>query len=124
MQADHVRAACTLVQAIHVLGDQAQLARMALCVVCQRTVRRIRLHLGHQIAPVLVPLPDTLRMGAKPRLGSHFLRVKLRPVTRMLGTKRGHTRFRTHPSATEHHQALRRLHPGTHTLQVLSVLVL
>ena len=124
MQANHVVAACTLVQTIHVLRDQVQFAGVSLRKICQRPMRRIRLHLGQQITAVAVPLPHPLWVHAKAAIGSHLLRIKLCPITGVRIAKRGHTGFGTHPRATEHHHSLGRLHPLPHLCNVFSVFCL
>lgn len=65
MQAYHALMPCALVQAIHVLRDQRELAGMCLGIRSQSPMRRIRLHLGNQRSAMAVPLPHPLWMSAK-----------------------------------------------------------
>ena len=121
VQADHAGAARPLVQAIHVLRHQLQLARVVAGKLRQRPVRGIRLHCGHQGTPVGVPLPDALRVGTKARLRRHLLRIELRPDAGLHIAERRHPRLGTDARAGQHRHLPGLLQPGMHLPQNFSV---
>lgn len=117
VQGNHLRTACPLVQTVHVLRHQFQLARVVASKLRQRPVRGIRLHRRHQVPPVGIPLPNPLRVGPKTWLRRHLLRIELRPDAGLHVAERGHPRLGTDARAGQHRHLPGLLQPGAHLPQ-------
>jgi hypothetical protein len=102
VQGDRVGAARALVQAVHVLRDEREPARVALLKGRQRPVPRIGRHLGDHVAAELVPIPHATRVGAKRLLGGQVFGFEPRPQAGLGIAERGHAGFGTHARTGQH----------------------
>lgn len=90
VQLHHILAASPLVQPIHVLGDQQEITVEVLLPVRQGIVGRVGLHLGHQPAAPLVPLPDCVRLPREGLRRGQFHGVVAGPQTTLCFSEGGY----------------------------------
>ncbi|MNV67161.1 hypothetical protein D3C71_1599480 [compost metagenome] len=118
VQAQNRAAACALVQSVHVLRHQSDALGVLRLPLRQCEMARIGLHIGHQPAAVLVPVPHPLRMGQVARFTRHLFGAELRPETRLRITKSGHARLGTHACARQYQQVACIRNPLSHLSDV------
>ena len=104
MQPDGPGVAGALVQVVHVLCHQHQAARPAPCISGQRVVASVGLGTAHTFAALGIPVPHTLRVGAKTLLAGQFGRVEARPQAGERVAEGGDAALGAHAGAGEHAQ--------------------
>ena len=118
MQVEHIAAAGTLMQAVHILGNQRQPPWVQRGPLGQRLMARVGQHLRNQLTPILVPAPDMGWIAPKTGHAGHLSRGELCPIAGFVISERRHARFSADARTGEYRHMLRLSQPLTNLSQL------
>jgi hypothetical protein len=120
MQTHHFWTVRTLVQTVHILSDQSELARMGVGKLCQRPVRCVA-HEQSDCGGSCTP-PTRAAGVHETLLPMRWFGDQLGPVTGMRLAKYGNARLCTDTCTGERHQMQELVHPLPHHVQFMHLL--
>jgi hypothetical protein len=91
-----------LVQVVDVLADDGQHTGPARGIGSKRPVAGVGLRSAHTFAPLGIPVPDALRVGAKALFAGQLSRVEARPQAGQCVAEGRDATFGAHAGAGQH----------------------